>query len=160
MPVPFSPSILHDTYTIILPSIYTTQCRDARCWLGPSHPDTNKCTVCGDDDTRPCTPRDSARSALLTQHVSVAQFFGPLPPVGVRREGGENAHDSHTGSKNDTMDDLLDEVGVDLDAMLGIEPDEPEPKPPPGVRVDPRRHKVVCKHWLRGLCKKGDEGRR
>ena len=55
------------------------------------------------------------------------------------------------------MDDLLDEVGVDLDAMLGIEPDEPEPKPPPGVRVDPRRHKVVCKHWLRGLCKKGDD---
>ena len=106
---------------------------------------------------RPCTPRDSARSALLTQHVSVAQFFGPLPPVGVRREGGENAHGSHTGSKNDTMDDLLDEVGVDLDAMLGIEPDEPEPKPPPGVRVDPRRHKVVCKHWLRGLCKKGDD---
>ena len=33
----------------------------------------------------------------------------------------------------------------------------PEPKPPPGVRVDPRRHKVVCKHWLRGLCKKGDD---
>ena len=58
---------------------------------------------------------------------------------------------------DDTMDDLLDEVGVDLDAMLGIEPDEPEPKPPPGVRVDPRRHKVVCKHWLRGLCKKGDD---
>ena len=72
---------------------------------------------------RPCTPRDSARSALLTQYVSVAEFFGPLPPVGVRREGGENAHDSHTGSKNDTMDDLLDEVGVDLDARLGIEPD-------------------------------------
>ena len=100
--------------------------------------------------------RDSARSALLTQHVSVAQFFGPLPPVGVRREGGENAHDSHA-PRTDTMDDLLDEVGVDLDAMLGIEPDEPEPKPPPGVRVDPRRHKVVCKHWLRGLCKKGDD---
>ena len=56
-----------------------------------------------------------------------------------------------------TMEDLLDEEGVDLDAMLGIEPDEPEPKPPPGVRVDPRRHKVVCKHWLRGLCKKGDD---
>ena len=55
------------------------------------------------------------------------------------------------------MEDLLDEEGVDLDAMLGIEPDEPEPKPPPGVRVDPRRHKVVCKHWLRGLCKKGDD---
>ena len=55
------------------------------------------------------------------------------------------------------MDDLLDEVGVDLDVMLGIDPDEPEPKPPPGVRVDPRRHKVVCKHWLRGLCKKGDD---
>ena len=60
-------------------------------------------------------------------------------------------------ANDDTMDDLLDEVGVDLDAMLGIEPDEPEPKPPPGVRVDPRRHKVVCKHWLRGLCKKGDD---
>ena len=28
-------------------------------------------------------------------------------------------------ANDDTMDDLLDEVGVDLDAMLGIEPDEP-----------------------------------
>ena len=56
-----------------------------------------------------------------------------------------------------TMDDLEDELGVDLDAMLGIAPDEPEPAPAPGVRVDPRRHKVVCKHWLRGLCKKGDD---
>ena len=27
---------------------------------------------------------------------------------------------------------------------------------PANVRPDPRRHRVVCKHWLRGLCKKGD----
>ena len=54
-------------------------------------------------------------------------------------------------------DDMFDEVGVDLDAMLGVEPDAPEAQPPPGVRFDPRRNKVVCKHWLRGLCKKGDD---
>ena len=53
--------------------------------------------------------------------------------------------------------DLFDDDDVDLDAMLGVEPDEPEPEPPPGVRLDPRRRKVVCKHWLRGLCKKGDD---
>ena len=53
--------------------------------------------------------------------------------------------------------DLFDDDDVDLDAMLGVEPDEPEPEPPPGMRLDPRRRKVVCKHWLRGLCKKGDE---
>ena len=54
------------------------------------------------------------------------------------------------------MEGLLDD-DIDLSEMLGIDPDEPEPMPPPGVPVDRRRKKVVCKHWLRGLCKKSDE---
>jgi len=36
----------------------------------------------------------------------------------------------------------------------GIE--EAPPPPPNTFDNNPRRHKVVCKHWLRGLCKKGD----
>ena len=46
-----------------------------------------------------------------------------------------------------------DMVDVDLDEVLGVEVSEP---PPANVKPDPRRHRVVCKHWLRGLCKKGD----
>ena len=53
------------------------------------------------------------------------------------------------------MEGLLDE-DLDLSEMLGIEEDTEEPaaasKP-----YDHRRKKVVCKHWLRGLCKKTDE---
>ena len=45
---------------------------------------------------------------------------------------------------------------VDLSEMLGIE-EEPEPALAPGAKYDTRRKKVVCKHWLRGLCKKSDE---
>ena len=53
------------------------------------------------------------------------------------------------------MDDEL--LGVDIDQVLGIEPDAPEPvQPRAGEPYNSRRHKVVCKHWLRGLCKKGD----
>jgi hypothetical protein len=44
------------------------------------------------------------------------------------------------------MEDLLD--SVDIDEVLGV---EEAPPPPANVRLDPRRHKVVCKHWLRGL---------
>ena len=54
------------------------------------------------------------------------------------------------------MDGLLED-DLDLGEMLGIEPEEPDPMPPPGVPIDRRRKKVVCKHWLRGLCKKSDE---
>ena len=49
------------------------------------------------------------------------------------------------------MEDFLD--NVDIDDVLGL---EEAPPAPANVRLDPRRHKVVCKHWLRGLCKKGD----
>ena len=41
-----------------------------------------------------------------------------------------------------------------LAQVLGVEEAPPAPS---NVRLDPRRHKVVCKHWLRGLCKKGDQ---
>ena len=124
VPVPFSPSIVNTTRHVYYHlTIYLYRQRNAAMLAGPLTPRRDTNARCAAMMIRPCTPRDSARSALLTQYVSVAQFFGPLPPVGVRREGGENAHDSHTGSKNDTMDDLLDEVGVDLDARLGIEPD-------------------------------------
>jgi len=44
------------------------------------------------------------------------------------------------------------EDDLDLDAVLGVEP----AVAPPNVRVDPRRNRIVCRHWLRGLCKKGD----
>ena len=50
------------------------------------------------------------------------------------------------------MDDLFDDI--DVDAVLGV---EPEPARPPPASYNSRRHKVVCKHWLRGLCKKGDD---
>ena len=55
-----------------------------------------------------------------------------------------------------SMEGLLDE-DVDLSEMLGLDPEEKEEAPPPGIKVDYRRKKVVCKHWLRGLCKKGDD---
>lgn len=55
------------------------------------------------------------------------------------------------------MEGLLDDE-LDLSRMLGLDPDEPESRPPPrGTQIDKRRKKVVCKHWLRGLCKKSDE---
>ena len=47
---------------------------------------------------------------------------------------------------------LTMEDDLDLDAVLGVEP----AVAPPNVRVDPRRNRIVCRHWLRGLCKKGD----
>ena len=46
------------------------------------------------------------------------------------------------------------DIDVDVDELLGLA-DEPD-NTPANVRPDPRRHRVVCKHWLRGLCKKGD----
>ena len=49
------------------------------------------------------------------------------------------------------MDDLYD---IDVDAVLGV---EPEPPREPPASYNSRRYKVVCKHWLRGLCKKGDD---
>jgi hypothetical protein len=49
------------------------------------------------------------------------------------------------------MEDFDD---LDADLLLGIDPHK-DPVPA-NVRPDPRRHRVVCKHWLRGLCKKGD----
>jgi len=49
------------------------------------------------------------------------------------------------------MDEFDD---IDVDAVLGV---EPEPARPPPASYNSRRHKVVCKHWLRGLCKKGDD---
>eukprot|EP00966_Prymnesium_polylepis_P132260 3058396-Prymnesium_polylepis.1 len=55
------------------------------------------------------------------------------------------------------MEGLLDD-DLDLTEMLGLDQDEPEPVvPAPGMVVDRRRKKVVCKHWLRGLCKKTHE---
>ena len=49
------------------------------------------------------------------------------------------------------------ELDVDIDEVLGLEPERPDAAPA-NVRLDPRRHKVVCKHWLRNLCMKGDKG--
>ena len=46
------------------------------------------------------------------------------------------------------------DVELDLDELLGV--DTAAEVVPANTRPDPRRHKVVCKHWLRGLCKKGD----
>lgn len=54
------------------------------------------------------------------------------------------------------MDVDKDDVDFDLDEMLGVEAIE-EPVVPSDQPVDPRRHRVVCKHWLRGLCKRGDD---
>ena len=52
---------------------------------------------------------------------------------------------------------LLDtEVDIDLDEMLGIPP-AVEEAAPVNLLVGKRRRTVVCKHWLRGLCKRGDE---
>ena len=48
--------------------------------------------------------------------------------------------------------DNLDDI--DVDALLGVEPEAPAP--PSDQPYNSRRHRVVCKHWLRGLCKKGD----
>ena len=48
----------------------------------------------------------------------------------------------------------MDDIDVDVDALLGLE--GVIDITPANVRPDPRRHRVVCKHWLRGLCKKGD----
>ena len=47
------------------------------------------------------------------------------------------------------MDELDD---VNLDDVLGVE----EAPQPPNTRPDLHRRKMVCKHWLRGLCKRGD----
>lgn len=52
--------------------------------------------------------------------------------------------------------DGIDDVDFDLDEMLGVETVE-EPAAPDDKPVDHRRHRVVCKHWLRGLCKRGDD---
>lgn len=54
------------------------------------------------------------------------------------------------------MEELLGEgeADLDLDSMLGVEPDPVTPEP---HNLDPRRKQVVCKHWLRGLCKRGDD---
>ena len=57
---------------------------------------------------------------------------------------------------NDLFEEFEAEDDVDVDGMLGVEKDAPE-QLAPGFRADPRRHKVVCKHWLRGLCKRGDD---
>ena len=48
-------------------------------------------------------------------------------------------------------DEMLD---VDLDAVLGV---DPEPARLPPAVYNSRRHRVVCKHWLNGMCKKGDD---
>ena len=51
--------------------------------------------------------------------------------------------------------DVIEDDDFDLDEMLGVETaEEPAPSDQP---PDPRRHRVVCKHWLRGLCKRGDD---
>jgi|TARA_B100000524_G_C23641273_1_gene366757 cleavage and polyadenylation specificity factor subunit 4 len=53
------------------------------------------------------------------------------------------------------MDPLGDgDAELDLDSMLGYEEEHAPPEP---ANADPRRKKVVCKHWLRGLCKRGDD---
>ena len=51
---------------------------------------------------------------------------------------------------------MLDDVfgDIDVDKMLGVEPEIIRPAAP---SQNFRRHRVVCKHWLRGLCKKGDD---
>ena len=50
------------------------------------------------------------------------------------------------------MDVLSEMDDVNLDDVLGVE----EVPPPPNTRPDIHRRKMVCKHWLRGLCKRGD----
>ena len=46
----------------------------------------------------------------------------------------------------------------DLDEMLGVDKAPAQAGASvPGGRSDPRRRQVVCKHWLRGLCKRGDD---
>ena len=52
------------------------------------------------------------------------------------------------------MDDLLGDDDLDIDAVLGVEAEAPVA--PLQTTYNSRRHKVVCKHWLRGLCKKGE----
>jgi len=52
--------------------------------------------------------------------------------------------------------DMFDDVDLDLDEMLGVEAVEEVPAPS-GQQHDPRRKRSVCKHWLRGLCKQGDD---
>ena len=50
------------------------------------------------------------------------------------------------------LGDLFDDI--DVDELLGVEPDAPEPQP---RDYNSRRHKVVCKYWLKDLCKRGDD---
>ena len=89
VPVPFSPSIVNTTRHVYYHlTIYLYRQRNAAMLAGPLTPRRDTNARCAAMMIRPCTPRDSARSALLTQHVSVAQFFGPLPPVGDRASRG------------------------------------------------------------------------
>ena len=88
-------------------------------------------------------------------------FLSEREWVGVKREGGcgeraltllyfvDNEGPAPHCLRHIMM--LLDEL--DVDAILGVERDQVAPA---NARPDPRRHRLVCKHWLRGLCKKGD----
>lgn len=51
----------------------------------------------------------------------------------------------------------VDVDDLDLDEFLGIDATPDEEEPTPGAALDKRRRTVVCKHWLRGLCKRGDD---
>eukprot|EP00965_Chrysotila_dentata_P243069 6205216-Pleurochrysis_carterae.AAC.1 len=55
------------------------------------------------------------------------------------------------------MESFLDDLDFDLDEMLGVEKKEPSAESKEKDRLDPRRKQVVCKHWLRDLCKRGDD---